>query len=352
MVGFTTAIVRRCCSVAAATIAWPSMTQIAYRGGHDTLAIDIDHHRNSEARVNCTLDAGHCEPCGRRASWMLRLLSASVSEDTVCTIQGPLLTLLEAYPFSWKIVSQASAEDVFRFTGNETHTDYFRLVLRDGNYLLVGGRNLVHNLSLTDLTEQQRLTWYSTEKDVKMCVVKGTPEENCQNYIRILVKTELNTLLVCATNAFKPMCREYEVQPGNYSIVKEKGGQAKCPYDPRHNSTFVYVDGELYTGTVADFAGMDPIIYREPLQTEQYDSMSLNAPNFVSSMSQGDFVYFFFRETAVEYINCGKVNNYSESHSPTNYFTRHFGKCLLARPLRRCQNWIPCEFPGETVRED
>lgn len=25
-------------------------------------------------------------------------------------------------------------------------------------------------------------------------------------------------------------------------------------------------------------------------------------------MAQGDFVYFFFRETAVEYINCGKVS--------------------------------------------
>lgn len=36
------------------------------------------------------------------------------------------------------------------------------------------------------------------------------------------------------------------------------------------------LDGDLYTGTVADFSGMDPIIYREPLQTEQYDSMSLN----------------------------------------------------------------------------
>ncbi|XP_011869172.1 PREDICTED: semaphorin-1A isoform X3 [Vollenhovia emeryi] len=206
-----------------------------------------------------------------------------------------------------KMYVQLGAEDVFRFTGNETHTDYFRLVLRDGNYLLVGGRNLVHNLSLTDLTEQQRLTWYSTENDVKMCVVKGTPEENCQNYIRILVKTGANNLFVCATNAFKPMCRDYTVHAGNYTNVKEKGGQARCPYDPQHNSTFVYVDGELYTGTVADFAGMDPIIYREPLQTEQYDSMSLNAPNFVSSMSQGDFVYFFFRETAVEYINCGKA---------------------------------------------
>lgn len=33
------------------------------------------------------------------------------------------------------------------------------------------------------------------------------------------------------------------------------------------------------------------------------------APNFVSSFTQGDFVYFFFRETAVEYINCGKVSS-------------------------------------------
>lgn len=33
-------------------------------------------------------------------------------------------------------------------------------------------------------------------------------------------------------------------------------------------------------------------------------------PNFVSSFTQGDFVYFFFRETAVEYINCGKVSSY------------------------------------------
>lgn len=42
-------------------------------------------------------------------------------------------------------------------------------------------------------------------------------------------------------------------------------------------------DDDLYTGTVADFSGMDPIIYREPLQTEQYDSMSLNGKLPVSS---------------------------------------------------------------------
>lgn len=39
---------------------------------------------------------------------------------------------------------------------------------------------------------------------------------------------------------------------------------------------FFFADNELYSGTVADFSGSDPIIYREPLQTEQYDSLSLN----------------------------------------------------------------------------
>ncbi|KAJ8969514.1 hypothetical protein NQ317_019729, partial [Molorchus minor] len=131
--------------------------------------------------------------------------------------------------------------------------------------------------------------------------------ENCQNYIRIMAKTLNMRLLLCGTNAFKPMCREYNILDKNYTVEKEKSGQALCPYDPHHNSTAIYVDADLYTGTVADFSGMDPIIYREPLQTEQYDSMSLNAPDFVHSMSQGDFVYFFFRETAVEYINCGKA---------------------------------------------
>lgn len=90
----------------------------------------------------------------------------------------------------------------------------------------------------------------------------------------------------------------------------------------------------MYAGTVSDFSGLDPLIYKDPLRTEQYDFKHLNgktknfnifitnhcsnkyvffyyttiaAPNFVSSVADGDYVYFFLRETAVEYINCGKV---------------------------------------------
>ena len=34
-------------------------------------------------------------------------------------------------------------------------------------------------------------------------------------------------------------------------------------------------------------------------------------PDFVSSTAEGDFVFFFFRELAVEYSNCGKVSSKS-----------------------------------------
>ena len=33
----------------------------------------------------------------------------------------------------------------------------------------------------------------------------------------------------------------------------------------------------------------------------------ISEPDFVHSIDHEDYVYFFFRESAVEYINCGKV---------------------------------------------
>lgn len=128
-------------------------------------------------------------------------------------------------------------------------------------------------------------------------------QEFCQNYIRIIVAQNSGNLLICGTNAFKPMCRDYGVKPDGFFLNSENSGQAICPYSPAHNSTHIYVgkfsnniqfpfvllcliitakhrvfflDGSLYTGTVADFSGTDPIIYREPLQTEQFDSSVLN----------------------------------------------------------------------------
>ena len=40
-----------------------------------------------------------------------------------------------------------------RFLGNHTHVDYFKLLSKDGNSLLIGARNIVYNLSLPSLEE-------------------------------------------------------------------------------------------------------------------------------------------------------------------------------------------------------
>lgn len=105
---------------------------------------------------------------------------------------------------------------------------------------------MVYNLSLTDLSEQQRLSWYSPDEDVKMCLVKGKDEEACQNYIRILVSPGPGRLQICGTNSFRPMCRQYQVGEQNYTVVSEKNGQVVCPYDPKHNSTAVFVGTLLF----------------------------------------------------------------------------------------------------------
>lgn len=59
-------------------------------------------------------------------------------------------------------------------------------------------------------------------------------------------------------------------------MEKEFEGIGICPYNPDHNSTTVFSDNQLYSATVADFSGGDPIIYRDPQRTEQLDPKQLN----------------------------------------------------------------------------
>lgn len=72
---------------------------------------------------------------------------------------------------------------------------------------------------------------------------------------------------------------------------------------------------------------------------------SISEPNFVGSFDIGDYVLFFFRETAVEYINCGK-SVYSRVARVCKKDTG--GKNILS------QNWatylkarLNCSIPGE-----
>jgi semaphorin 6 len=48
-------------------------------------------------------------------------------------------------------------------------------------------RNLVYNLSLSDLNQQQKLTWFSNEHDAKMCVMKGKDEVSRAHFLFLIL---------------------------------------------------------------------------------------------------------------------------------------------------------------------
>ncbi|XP_019736270.1 semaphorin-5B isoform X3 [Hippocampus comes] len=178
------------------------------------------------------------------------------------------------------------------------------------NELIVGARNFLFRLDLSNMSLIQATEWAPDDETRRSCQSKGKMEVECQNYIRVLLvnKTQVMT---CGTNAFQPLCTTREV--GNMSKVLERvNGVARCPYDPRHNSTAVLTErGELYAATVIDFSGRDPVIYRSlggmpPLRTAQYNSKWLNEPHFIAAYDMGLFTLFFLRENAVEH-DCGKT---------------------------------------------
>lgn len=176
--------------------------------------------------------------------------------------------------------------------------------------LIVGARNFLFRLRLSNISLLQEAEWAPDEDTKQSCQSKGKSEDECQNYIRVLLSSG-NTLFTCGTNAFTPVCMTRQIS--NISEVLDSiNGVARCPYDPRHNSTaMITARGELYAATVIDFSGRDPVLYRSlgnmpPLRSAQYNSKWLNEPNFVSVYEIGRFAYFFFRETAVE-NDCGKM---------------------------------------------
>ncbi|XP_063995901.1 semaphorin-1A-like isoform X1 [Diachasmimorpha longicaudata] len=202
----------------------------------------------------------------------------------------------------WDVIGQ-------RFLGNESHVEHFKLLERAPTFILIGARNAIYNISLHDLTEiaDQRVQWPSTDAHRELCYLKGPSNDDCQNYVRVFGRQGPDKFLACGTNAYKPQCRQFILQDGSYVGSGDTDGLGLCPYDPQHNSTAVFAGGQLYAATVADFSGGEPLIHREKIRTERSDLNQLNGPNFVSSFAYGDYVFFFYRETAVEYMNCGKA---------------------------------------------
>lgn len=198
--------------------------------------------------------------------------------------------------------------DAFAQDGITTYSQLLFDVAR--NQVLVGARDALFRLSLPHLHLLENATWPSTEKKTAMCLNKGQSEDNCHNYIKVLL-TNGKRILACGTESFSPSCTWREIE-NITAVVETVDGIARSPYNPLSNITALLTeDGEYYFGGPTDFSGSDFAIYRSiggpAMRTQQYNSLWINEPHFVGSFETDKFVYFVFREAAVEYINCGKI---------------------------------------------
>uniref|UniRef100_A0A3Q2E0Z4 Semaphorin 6D n=1 Tax=Cyprinodon variegatus TaxID=28743 RepID=A0A3Q2E0Z4_CYPVA len=157
----------------------------------------------------------------------------------------------------------------------------------------------------------QKLTWRSGQGDRDMCAVKGKHRDECHNFIKVLVPRNDDLVFICGTNGFNPVCRYYRLDNLEFD-GEEINGLARCPFDSKQTNVALFAEGKLYSATVADFQASDSVIYRSmgdgsALRTIKYDSKWLKEPHFLHAAEYGNYVYFFYREIAVEHSNLGKV---------------------------------------------
>ncbi|XP_078728502.1 semaphorin-3G-like [Lampetra fluviatilis] len=187
--------------------------------------------------------------------------------------------------------------------------------------LFVGARDRVYSLALDGThSDYREISWPCTGEQREDCELKGKDvHEECSNFVRVLQPFNQTHLLACGTGAFHPLCalvnvgRKAEDHTFKLEPQSVENGQGRCPFGPKEPFASTVVDGQLYTGLLADFFEEDAAIFRtgtpqhRAIRTEHSNPQVLNEPRFVAAHLIPDTddpldnkVYFFFSERATE----------------------------------------------------
>uniref|UniRef100_A0A3B3IA62 Sema domain-containing protein n=1 Tax=Oryzias latipes TaxID=8090 RepID=A0A3B3IA62_ORYLA len=188
------------------------------------------------------------------------------------------------------------------FINDDIKNTTLLLLTPDEETLYVGARDALLELDVSQkdaMTLKNKLDWSPSDKDLEQCSMKGKKLADCSNFIRVLEFLNSSHLYACGTFAFSPRC----------TYINLDEGRGRCPYDPYQRNTAVIVDGELYTGTVADYRGNRPIIARHLSEGKRLDLKLddtlgwLEDPTFIRSIyiPHEEKIYFFFSEAGREY---------------------------------------------------
>jgi len=188
--------------------------------------------------------------------------------------------------------------------------------IEDDYYVGSVNRFLIFDLQ-NNFQVKNNETWEPNEENKNFCTnVLQKGSEECLNYISVIEENDINKkLLVCGTNANRPSCRYYN--HSRFDQYDDINGIYKAPFAAGQHNQAIFANGSLYAGTVSETMGSKSVIsrsgghddptLRRDLVTGDSVSRYLNEPDFISTFYIGEKVFFFLRETAVEYNNCGQT---------------------------------------------
>lgn len=226
---------------------------------------------------------------------------------------------------SYKEMLESSNLVTFNGLANSSSYDAFLLDEERGR-LLVGAEDHIFSFDLVNINRDHKMiAWPATPSKRDECKWAGKDlGKECSNFIRVLQPYNQTHLYICGTGAFHPICSFLEMgkraEDNIFRLASHfENGRGKSPYDPKMLSASLLIDGELYSGTSADFMGRDFAIFRtlgdhHPIRTEQHDSRWLNDPRFVgvhlipeSDNPEDDKIFLFFKENAMDGEHTGKA---------------------------------------------
>uniref|UniRef100_A0ACB8EV23 Uncharacterized protein n=1 Tax=Sphaerodactylus townsendi TaxID=933632 RepID=A0ACB8EV23_9SAUR len=214
-----------------------------------------------------------------------------------------------------RLVSSEDTKDYLVFLGRESSSDTNKYpldiqqaVIMD-RILYIAARDNVYTVDMDtshtgEIYFTKKLTWEPSEANKLKCKVFGKSEDVCHNFIKVLIRKNDDTLFICGTDAIDPSCRNYKVD--TLEMMGDRiSGKGRCPFNPKDSNVALYAGGYLYSGTASDIHSSDSLIYRSlgpspSLRTAKQDSKWLKDSKFIHVVDYGDYMYFFFREVAVE----------------------------------------------------
>lgn len=66
-------------------------------------------------------------------------------------------------------------------------------------------RDVLYRLRVQNLKLLEKAIWSSPENKTSLCLMKGQSEQNCHNYIKVLL-SHGKKIFACGTNSFSPQC--------------------------------------------------------------------------------------------------------------------------------------------------